>query len=315
MNDSQNTSNHDIAKALLADRKRERFWRNFRFFVWFLLFIIVIGLIFWSHFTKTNELNSKPYVSLVRLRGIIMAGQHVSVKKVIPQLNKAFQDKQAKGVVLLINSPGGSAVQASIIHDKIIQLKHKYNKKVVVVAEDMLASGAYLIATAADKIYVNRDTITGSIGVIMSGFGFTDAIKKLGITRRVFTAGENKDRLDPFAPMTAQDKIKIKTILAQAHQNFINDVLEGRRGKLRGNKSELFSGDFWLGQTAAKLGLVDGTADLWTVLREQFDVSHYKEYQIRPSLLQMLIRGVDTELHLGLISSRGIAVQAIAPNR
>ena len=221
----------------------------------------------------------------------------------IPLLNEAFRDKNAKGVVLLINSPGGSAVQASIIHDKIEALKKQYHKRVVVVGVDALASGAYLVSTAADEIYVNKDTLTGSIGVVMGGFGFVDAIQKLGITRRVFTAGSNKDRLDPFRPLTDQDKLKLHQILNEVHQNFIDDVLQGRRGKLRGNENELFSGDFWTGQQAVRLGLVDGTANLWTVMKKQFDVEHYKLYAPRPSLLQILTSNVESKLNLQLENS------------
>jgi protease-4 len=229
----------------------------------------------------------------------------------VPSLNRAFADKAAKGVILLINSPGGSPVQASIIHDKIEQLKKKYHKKVIEVGEDTRASGAYLVATAADKIYVNSDTITGSIGVIMNGFGFADTIKKLGITRRVFTAGTNKDRMDPFLPLNPVDTTKIHKVLNAVHQNFINDVLAGRKGKLHGDQKELFSGDFWTGQQATQLGLVDGTANLWTVMQDQFGVQHYKSYSARPSIIQMLTRGIQSQLHLGLSNST-TPIQAIA---
>jgi len=223
-----------------------------------------------------------------------------SARKLIPQLNRAFADRKAKGVLLVINSPGGSPVQASIIHDKIIQLKRKYKKKVVVVGLDTLASGAYLVATAADKIYVNRDTLTGSIGVIMSGFGFSDAIQKLGITRRVFTAGDHKDRLDPFKPLNPADKEKVDRVLNQVHQNFIADVLQSRKGHLSSDKKELFSGDFWTGQTAVKLGLADGTGNVWDIMKDQFGVTHYKNYTVKASFWHTLLQGARTELHLAL---------------
>jgi len=291
---SDTSFNQDLIKSLLDDRKRDRLWRNIRFIVYVLFMAAFLSFLIPSPTITTKQ----PYVALVRMTGIIMPGQTFSARTVIPNLIDAFKDKQARGVVLLINSPGGSPVQASIIHDKIIQLKHQYHKEVIVVAEDMLASGAYLVATAADKIYVNPDTITGSIGVIMEGFGFTDAIKKLGVSRRVFTAGTNKDRLDSFLPLNPTDVAKVQDLLNEAHENFIEDVIDGRSGKLKGQRDELFSGDFWTGKTAAKLGLVDGTADLWTVLQQQFNVEHYKDYSVEPGLIAMLIRGTESALHL-----------------
>lgn len=290
-----------VTDALLKDRKVDRRWRNIRFFGW--LFILVIyGIAIFTPRSADSPLHLKdqPYVALVRLNGTIMAGEAFSARRVIPELNKAFRDKKAKGVVLLMDSPGGSPVQSSIIHDKIIQLKAKFNKKVIVVAEDSLASGAYLVATAADKIFVNPDTVTGSIGVIMSGFGFTDAIHKLGITRRVFTAGTNKARLDSFEPLNTQDVNKIKTILDDVHQHFIQNVIEGRGKRLKGDRKELFSGDFWSGSEAVKLGIVDGTENIWTALHEEFNVEQYRDYSPQPSLIKQFLEGAETSLHLHL---------------
>lgn len=296
--------NDQLVNALLEDRRRDRLWRNVRFFCWIGLAVLLALIVYLPMMSGPSSSSpDKPYVALVRLNGVIKAGSDFSARKVLPVLQKAFKDKKAKGVVLVINSPGGSPVQASIIHDKIEQLKKKYKKKVIVVGRDALASGAYLVATAADKIYVNNDTLTGSIGVIMSGFGFNDAIAKIGVSRRVFTAGVNKDRLDPFRPLTEKDKLKVHNLLNMVHQNFINDVLKGRKGKLRGDKNELFSGDFWTGQKAVQLGLADGTGNLWTILPKEFDVTHYKTYNVKPSLFEALTKGMNTMLenvHVGL---------------
>lgn len=294
--------NSNLTQELLADRRRERRWRNIRWLGYMIIFLLFLTLLFFalgfSFSTKSDTTSGQPYVALIRMEGIIMPGTDFSAEKMAPQLNDAFADPDARGVVLLINSPGGSPVQASIIHDKIMELKHQYKKKVIVVAEDALASGSYLVATAADKIYVNRDTLTGSIGVIMEGFGANDAIAKIGVQRRVFTAGENKDRLDMFEPLKPEDVAKVKVVLDQVHQSFIDDVLAGRQGKLKGDQKELFSGDFWSGSEAVKLGLADDTLNLWDALQQEFNTRYYHDYSVKPSLLQALLSNVGTELHL-----------------
>ncbi len=296
-----NSIENEMVNKLFKDRKADRRWRNIRFFGWLAILIVYAILIFSSGSSSSTA--HGPYVSLVRLSGAIMPGAPFSAKRVIPALNKAFMDKHTHGVVLQINSPGGSPVQASIIHDKILELKKQYHKKVIVVGEDALASGAYLVATAADKIYVNRDTLTGSIGVIMSGFGFSDAISKLGISRRVFTAGKNKDRLDPFEKLDTADIDKVKKVLDQVHQNFINDVVAGRGDLLKGSKEELFSGDFWTGEQAVKLGLADNTMNLWTAIKTEFNVKHIRDYSPKESFFHSLFKQASTELKFHLMAN------------
>ncbi len=294
-----------LIKEFLEDRRRERRWRNIRwigYMIILLLFLLLLFSAFGLSFSKNTSTTGagEPYAALIRMEGIIMPGTDFSAEKMIPQLNQAFADSNARGVVLLINSPGGSPVQASIIHDKIMALKTQYKKKVIVVGEDALASGSYLVATAADKIYVNKDTLTGSIGVIMEGFGANDAIAKIGIQRRVFTAGNHKDRLDPFEPLKPDDVLKVNSVLANVHQSFINDVLEGRKNKLNGEQKELFSGDFWSGAQAVNLGLADGTANLWEALSKEFNTKYYRDYSLKPSLLSSLLNGFNTQLNLNL---------------
>lgn len=293
----------NLAKELLADRRRERRWRNIRWIGYMIVILLFLALLFFvsglSFSTnKSTPGSGQPYVALIRMQGIIMPGSDFSAERMVPQLNDAFADVNARGVVLLVNSPGGSPVQASIIHDKIVALKTQYKKKVIVVGEDALASGSYLVATSADKIFVNKDTLTGSIGVIMEGFGANDAIAKIGVTRRVFTAGVNKDRLDPFQPLNPEDVAKVKTVLDQVHQNFIDDVQDGRKGRLNGDPKELFSGDFWSGEQAVKLGLADANLNLWDALQQEFNTRYYKDYSVKPSLLQSLLSNVGTVLHL-----------------
>lgn len=285
----------NLIRELLKNQKRDRFWRNIRFFIWILL--IGTGLFFiLNGFSEEHEKPTKPYVAFIRLDGFISSDSSFSAEKVIPQLEQAFADKKAKGVVLDINSGGGSPVQASIIEQRILELKKQYNKKVIVIGEDVLASGAYLVAMGADEVYVNQDTLTGSIGVIMEGFGFTDAIKKLGITRRVYTAGDHKDRLDPFENVSPKDREKITDLLNTAHEHFIDTVKASRANRLKGDFSELFSGDFWIGSQALQLGIVDGLGNVSDILPRVFNVTHYVDYSEQPSPIDYILKGVKTEL-------------------
>ncbi len=290
----------DLVRELLKDRRRDRRWRNLRFFAGFFVFVFIVWSVFSSGHPDTEEGEGTDYVALIRLDGMIAPGASFSAEKVVPELRQAFADKNAKGVILDINSGGGTPVQASIIHDEILQLKKKYNKKVVVVGEDTLASGAYFVAVSSDKIYVNPNTVTGSIGVIMEGFGLTDLIKKVGVDRRVYKAGDNKDRLDPFLPESPADIAKIHSVVSEVHTNFSDAVMAGRKGKLQGDPKELFSGDFWTGQTAVKLGLADGFGNLWDVMQSEFHVSRYKNYSGMGGLLKSLANQVGSTLNLPL---------------
>jgi protease-4 len=279
----------DLVRDLIKEKRSSRRWKNFRFIMWFLLIALTAYLVISQSGTKTLYDEDKGYVALVHLDGMIAPGENFSADTVLPLLKDAFSDSHAKGVVLDINSGGGTPVQASIIHDAVIELKNKYHKKVVVVGEDMMASGAYYVAVAADKIYVNPNTITGSIGVIMKEFGFPDLIKKVGVERRVYASGINKDRLDPFLPQNQEDTAKIRQVIGEIHGNFQQVVQEGRKGKLQGSPDQLFSGDFWSGQTALKLGLVDALGNLSNVVHDEFHVSGYKDYSQQPSFMKYII--------------------------
>jgi signal peptide peptidase SppA len=213
-----------------------------------------------------------PYAALVRIEGLIDSDERASAHKVNESLRAAFADPQAKGVIVLVNSPGGSPVQSALIHDRLLNLRLQHPEKPLwVIGEDMLTSGAYYVAVAAEHICVNRSTMAGSIGVVMSGWGLNRAIERLGGERRVFTAGAHKARLDAFQPLTSQDRAKASTLLDAIHQQFIHAVTAGRGTRLKGTAQELFSGDFWVGEQAVTLGLVDGLCDLESVL-EQFGV-------------------------------------------
>lgn len=302
----------ELLRELIKERRSERRWKIFRFFLVILLIVAVAGFIFsTSNAPLMSDNGDKGYVSLVRLNGMIAPGEDFSAETVLPILKEAFSDKDSKGVVLDINSGGGTPVQASIIHDAIVDLKKKYHKKVVVVGEDMMASGAYFVAVSADKIYVNPNTITGSIGVIMKEFGFPELIKKVGIERRVYASGVNKDRLDPFLPQNQEDMNKIRQVISEIHTNFKNVVMQGRQGKLQLNNGDLFTGDFWSGQTAMKLGLVDAVGNLSDVMHKEFQVSGYKDYSQEKSLVKSLMGQVGASLDLGLNRDRFKVVEQI----
>lgn len=298
---SEQTIVNELVRDLLKEKRAERRWKNIRFFV--ILSLVLLAVLFFS--SKPSEKDAldgkgSGYVSLLRLEGTIEPGQDFSAQEVLPALKQAFADPKAKGVVLDINSGGGTPVQASIIHDAIVELKKKYHKKVIVVGEDLLASGAYYVAVSADKIYVNPNTITGSIGVIMKGFGFTDLMKKTGIERRVYTSGVNKDRLDPFLPQSKEDVAKIATVINEVHKNFDEVVMADRKGKLHADPSVLFTGDFWSGTKALELGLVDQLGNLSDVMDKEFQVAHYKEYGHSQNLLKEIMSQVATSVSLAL---------------
>lgn len=213
-------------------------------------------------------------IPVVRLQGAIMAssGQFrptLSIATAASLLEKAFADKQAPAVAIAINSPGGSAVQSRLIFKRIRSLAEEKNKKVMVFVEDVAASGGYMIAVAGDEIFVDPSSIVGSIGVVSASFGFQDMIKKIGVERRVHTAGKNKVTLDPFQPEKKADIDKLKAIQLQIHDVFI-DLVKGRRGDKLADDPNLFTGAFWAGEKAKELGLVDDIGDMRTVLKTRF---------------------------------------------
>lgn len=288
------TNNNDVTSVLVRDllkeKRSDRRWKNIRFILLFALFTYtIIGIFnYLGTLPVTGTITSSKYAALVRLNGMIAPDRDLAAEEIVPLLRNAFSDKNAVGIVIDINSPGGTPVQAAIIHDAIIAYKQKYKKKVIVVGEDLLTSGAYYVAVAADKIYVNPNTLTGSIGVIMKGFGFVDALKKIGVERRVYAAGTNKDRLDPFLPQNPSDLAKVQSVLDEVHQNFVKAVVNGRKGKLKADPATLFNGDFWSGQTALKMGLVDGLGNLMEVTNQEFNTTEYKEYTTTPTFLRLL---------------------------
>ena len=212
-------------------------------------------------------------IPVVRLQGVIAADQRpgrLNIAGVAPLLQKAFAMKSAPAVVVIVNSPGGSPVQSRLISKRIRDLADENGKQVIVFVEDAAASGGYFIAVAGDEIIADPSSIVGSIGVIFSGFGFEQAIEKLGIERRVYTAGKNKSTLDPFLPAKQADIERLKTHELDIHQVFISHVKERRGSRLKADDDTLFTGEWWTGVRSLDLGLIDALGDFHQVLRERF---------------------------------------------
>ena len=225
-------------------------------------------------------------------QGIDFSGQQEIIKK-------AFSFKKAKCIAVSINSPGGSPVQSHLIHDYIKQLAKKNKKKVIIFAEDVAASGGYLIACAGDEIYANSSSIVGSIGVISASFGFQDAIKKIGIQRRVYTAGKNKSTLDPFKEENDEDIERIKKLQLELHSDFIEVVKKSRGPKLKDpEKNNTFTGEFWSGSTSMKLGLIDGLGNAEQILREKFgeDIVIKKLEKQKSFIAKKLSSSIDNQI-------------------
>lgn len=255
-----------LASSALNEQKTARRWSAFfKGLMFAYLFIILFYALGWlgDEKKKTGE-----HTALIEVSGVIEAGGEVNADFVMSSLHDAFEDKNTKGIILRINSPGGSPVQAGIINDEIRRLKKLHaDIPVYAVVEDICASGGYYIAAAADKIYVDKASIVGSIGVLMDGYGFTEVMKKVGVERRLMTAGENKAMLDPFSPVNPKHQALAQEMLNEVHEQFKAVVRQGRGARLK-ETPELFSGLFWSGEQSIKLGLADALGSADFVARE-----------------------------------------------
>jgi len=265
--------------AALNEQRRARRWS---IFFKFLLAGFVVSVLIWSQTGNWGETTlSSRYTALVDLNGVIDADSDASADNVISGLRAAFESKATAGVILRANSPGGSPVQASYIYAEVQRLRKKYPEiPLYAVIGDICASGCYYAVADADKIYANPASIVGSIGVLMDGFGFVDAMHKLGIKRRLLTAGKNKGMLDPFSPLDPKAKQYALGMLDEIHRQFIDAVKEGRGSALKNNK-ELFSGLFWTGEDAKKLGLVDDFGSASYVARDVIGAENIVDFTVR----------------------------------
>ena len=276
-----------LAFAALAEQRSARRWKIFFRLSWLLLFVVVAWVALARSQSGVDKVSA--HTAVVEIKGEISSGSSASAEYVVAAMRRAFEDEGSQAVVLLINSPGGSPVQAGIINDEIRRLKAKHKKPIYSVVEESCASAAYYIAAATDEIYVDKASIVGSIGVLMDGFGFTGLMEKLGVERRLMTAGENKGFLDPFSPQTERQRAYAQTMLNEVHQQFIGIVKAGRGTRLK-DSPELFSGLFWTGTQAIELGLADKLGSLDYVAREVVKAEDIVDYTRRENVAERLAK-------------------------
>lgn len=276
-----------LAQASLKEQKRARRWSIFFKFLVF-GYITFILFMFTEPDISTTKI-SKKHTALVELQGTIADGETASADNIVSALRSAFEDEKTKGVILRINSPGGTPVQAGYIYDEILRLREKYPAtQLYAVVSDMAASGGYYVASAADEIYASNSSIVGSIGVRMDGFGVVDAMEKLGIESRTLTAGKNKALLDPFTPADEEAMKHLQGMIDDIHQQFIDAVKKGRGDRLK-EFDDLFTGLIWTGREAVEFGLVDKIGSASYVAREVIGAENIVEYTVEEDVLERLV--------------------------
>ncbi len=290
-----------FARDYMNDRRSERRWRIFFRLAWLLLAAALVYAVFSARVRGAAP--NGPHTALIEVRGEIAAGAEASAENLLPGLKSAFEDPSARAIVLRINSPGGSPVQAGILNDEIRRLKalHK-DKKVYAVVEETCASGAYYIAVAADVIYADKASVVGSIGVLMDSFGATGLMEKLGVERRLITAGANKGIGDPFSPLPDRQRAHIQSLIDQIHQQFITVVKQGRGTRLK-ETPEMFSGLFWNGEQALGLGLVDHLGNLDYVAREVIKAEEVIDYTPKENVAERLAKKFGAAIGAGAMKA------------
>ena len=291
-----------VALASLQEQRRARRWGIFFKLLGFIyLFALLFVALGWLG--KRDGTTTGKHTALVEIRGMIAADLPGGADVVTTGLQEAFKDKNTQGVVLRINSPGGSPVQAGHINDEIRRLRTRYpNIPVYAVVEDICASGGYYVAAATDKIFVNESSIVGSIGVLMDGFGFSGALEKLGVERRLLTAGENKGFLDPFSPLNPGQLEHAKTMLSAIHNQFIKVVREGRGDRLK-DTPEIFSGLMWTGLKSVEMGLADGLGSVEYVAREIIKAEDLVDFTPRENIAERVAKRFGAAMADALVKS------------
>lgn len=296
-----------LALAGLQEQKTARRWSVlFKSLTFIYLFFLLMMLLGWVGQSKNA---STAHTALIDLSGVIEAGGQVNADAVLSSLNDAYDNKGTKGIILRINSPGGSPVQAGIINDEIHRQRKLHPEiPVYAVVEDICASGGYYIAVAADKIFVDKASIVGSIGVLMDGYGFTEIMKKVGVERRLMTAGANKGMLDPFSPVNPKQQAFAQSMLDQIHQQFIRVVREGRGQRLKENE-ETFSGLFWNGEESIKLGLADAEGSAEYVAREVIKQADIVDFTYQETVVDRFAK----KLGASMAQELGVSAKNLLP--
>ncbi len=292
-----------LASSALDEQRRSRRWGIFFKMLTF-AYLLVILLVYLPADISPGDIKGGKHTAMIEIRGVIADDQPANARSIIKSLRNAFEDERTAGIILSINSPGGSPVQAGQINDEIGRLKALHPQiPVYAVIGDICASGGYYIAAAADTIYADKASMVGSIGVLMNGFGFVEAMKKVGVERRLLTAGDHKGFMDPFKPLSADDKRRVKAMLDQIHQQFIATVRKGRGERLVEN-DELFSGLIWTGEQALDLGLIDGLASLDGVAREIIHAERIVDFSQRGAYLERLAERIGARVYSGFIGEQ-----------
>lgn len=300
-----------LAMSALQEQRRARHWSIF-FKTLTLGFLFIILFIFMGWIGKSDgALSVGKHTALVDMQGVIASNSMASADNIIPSLQDAFKDKDTQGVILRINSPGGSPVQAGQINDEIRRLRAQYPKiPLYVVVDDICASGGYYVAAAADKIYVDKASLIGSIGVLMDGFGFTGTMAKLGVERRLITAGANKGFLDPYSPLNPSQQAYAKQMVEEIHQQFISVVRKGRGKRLK-ETPDTFSGLVWNGQRGVEMGLADGYGTVESVARDVIKAEDIVDYTVKDNFADRLAKrfGVAAMSALGFAAQGGMSLR------
>ena len=288
-----------IALASLNELRAKRRWGIFFKLAGLAYLIAVLVLVIdWG---ASEKLVDSKHTALINIRGTIDATGDASAEKINGALQSAFEDKGTVGIIVRINSPGGSPVQSGIVYDEIRRLRAKYpDIALYAVVEDMCASGGYYIASAADKIFVDKASIVGSIGVLMDGFGFTEAMERVGVERRLLTAGENKGFLDPFSPQDMKQKQHAQVLLEEIHKQFIDVVRKGRGDRLK-ETPELFSGLMWTGAQSVKMGLTDGFGTVDSVARDIIKVENILDYSVKENIAERFAKRLGADVSQSLV--------------
>ena len=296
-----------LAESSLKEQRRSRRWGIFFKLLTF-AYIAVILFMFSKASSLTTAISSEKHTALVELNGVIADNETANADSIVTALRDAFDNENSAGVILRINSPGGSPVQSGYIYDEIIRLRDKNpDTPLYAVITDICASGGYYIASAADKIYADKASIVGSIGVRMDNFGFVDAMEKLGVERRTLTAGENKALLDPFLPINEDTTAHMQVMLSEIHQQFIDAVKKGRGDRLDTSVEGLFSGLIWTGEAAVNIGLIDGLASSSYIAREVIGEESIVNYTVKEDLLERFAE------RLGSTVAQVISTQFFSP--